>query len=49
MNNNDNQVDEAELARLGITRVERHLFQWGAYLYTNVGDALAAAKRERKN
>lgn len=48
MTGNDNQMDDAELARHGITRVEKHVFQWGPYLYTNLGDALAAAKRDRK-
>lgn len=45
MNASDNQIDEAELARLGIRRVERHVFQWGEYIYSNVRDAVAAAKR----
>jgi hypothetical protein len=48
MNENDNQVDEVELARLGIRRVERNVFQWGEYIYSNLRDALAAAKREVK-
>ena len=48
MNENDNQIDEVELARLGIRRVERHVFQWGEYIYSNLRDALAAAKREIK-
>ncbi|MES2119584.1 MAG: hypothetical protein V4513_03285 [Pseudomonadota bacterium] len=48
MTGNDNQIDEVELARLGIRRVEKHVFQWGEYLYTNVGDALAAARQEKK-
>ena len=45
MNSNDNQVDEVELARLGIRRVDRHVFKWGDYIYSNVRDAVAAAKR----
>ena len=45
MTSNDNQVDEVELARLGIRRVERNVFQWGEYIYSNVRDAIAAAKR----
>ena len=45
---NDNQIDEAELTRLGIRRVERHVFQWREYIYSNLGDAIAAAKREEK-
>lgn len=46
MNSNDNHVDEVELARLGIRRVERNVFQWGEYVFTNVRDAIAAATRK---
>jgi len=46
MTSNDNQIDEVELARLGIRRVERDVFQWGEYIYSNLRDAVAAAKRE---
>jgi len=45
MTSNDNQIDEIELARLGIRRVEKHVFQWGEYIYSNVRDAVAAARR----
>ena len=45
MTSNDNQIDEVELARLGIRRVEKHVFQWGEYIYSNVRDAVAAARR----
>lgn len=48
MNENDNQIDEVELARLGIRRVEGNVFQWGEYIYSNVRDALAAARREAR-
>ena len=48
MTSNDNQVDEVELARLGIRRVERDVFQRGEYIYSNMRDAIAAAKREEK-
>lgn len=48
MTSNDNQIDEVELARLGIRRVERYVFQRGEYIYSNLGDAIAAAKREEK-
>jgi len=48
MTSNDNQIDEVELARLGIRRVERHVFQRGEYVYSNLMDAIAAAKREEK-
>ena len=48
MTSNDNQVDEMELARLGIKRVEADIFLWGEYRYNNLRDAIAAAKREDK-
>jgi hypothetical protein len=48
MTGNDNDIDEVQLARLGIRRVEANVFQWGEYLYSNLQDALAAAKRAEK-
>lgn len=48
MTSNDNQVDEMELARLGIKRVQTDIFLWGEYRYNNLRDAIAAAKREDK-
>lgn len=48
MNNNDNEVDEAELKRLGIRRVESQVFQVGEYIYSNLSDAIASAKRRDK-
>ena len=49
MTSNDNHIDEMELARLGIKRVQADIFLWGEYRYSNLRDALAAAKRgERK-
>lgn len=45
MNSNDNHVDEVELTRLGIRRVEAEIFLWGEYRYSNLRDALAAARR----
>ena len=48
MSSNDNQVDELELARLGIKRVEAEIFLWGEYRYGNLRDAIAAARREEK-
>jgi hypothetical protein len=45
MSSNDNQVDEVELARLGIKRVQADTFTWGDYRYSNLRDAIAAAKR----
>lgn len=46
MADTDKEVDEAELARLGIRRVERQVFQRGEYIYGSLNDALAAAKRD---
>ena len=48
MNSNDNHIDEMELARLGIKRVRSDTFLWGEYRYSNLHDALAAAKRGEK-
>jgi hypothetical protein len=48
MSSNDNQIDEVELARLGIRRVESHVFQWEDYIFNNLRDAIAAAKRSEK-
>lgn len=48
MPSNDNQIDEMELARLGIKRVRADVFLWEDYRYSNVRDAIAAAKREPK-
>jgi hypothetical protein len=42
------KADQAELDRLGITRVPADVFLWGGYRYSNARDALAAAKREAK-
>lgn len=46
--NNDNQIDEVELSRLGIQRVQSDSFLWGEYRYSNVRDAIAAATRGEK-
>jgi hypothetical protein len=48
MTSNDNQIDELELARLGIKRIQADTFLWGEYRYSNARDAVAAAKREEK-
>jgi len=48
MTSNDNHVDETELARLGIKRVETDIFLWGEYRYSNLRDAIAAARRDDK-
>jgi hypothetical protein len=45
---NDNNMDELEMARLGIKRVRSDSFQWGDYRYSNIRDAIAAAKRSEK-
>jgi len=45
MTSNDNHVDEIELARLGIRRVQAEIFLWGEYRYSNLRDAIAAARR----
>lgn len=44
MSSNDNHVDEIELARLGIRRVQADIFLWGEYRYSNLRDAIAAAR-----
>lgn len=49
MTTNDNDIDEVELARLGIRRVEGHVFQVGEYVYSNLRDAIAAAERAQKS
>lgn len=48
MTSNDNHVDETALARFGIRRVEAEIFLWGEYRYSNLRDALAAAKRGQR-
>ena len=45
MTDSNKQIDDAELARLGIRRVEQQVFQVGEYVYSNLSDALASAKR----
>jgi hypothetical protein len=45
---NDNTLDETELARLGIERIQTENFLWGGYRYSNARDAIAAAKRADK-
>jgi hypothetical protein len=42
---NDNSIEEVELARLGIERVQTEAFVWSGYRYGNARDAVAAAKR----
>ena len=45
---NDHKIDETELARLGIKRVQTDSFLWGDYRYGTARDAVAAATREQK-
>ena len=42
------KLDEAELARLRIERVQTETFIWSGYRYTNASDAIAAAKRGKR-
>ena len=44
----DDNVEQAELDRLGISRVPADVFMWAGYRYSNANDAMAAAKRETK-
>ena len=44
--NNRDAVPQSELDRYGIRRVPADVFLWGGYRYSNVRDALAAAKRD---
>lgn len=48
MTSNDNHVDEMELARLGIKRIQADIFLWGEYRYSNLRDAMAATRQEEK-
>ena len=43
------QADREELNRLGITAVPATRFEWRGYRYTNVSDAIAAARRAEAN
>lgn len=43
--NKQNEAEQAELDRYGIERVPADIYLWGGYRYSNVRDALAAAKR----
>lgn len=43
--NKQNEADQAELDRYGIERVPADIYLWRGYRYSNVLDALAAAKR----
>jgi hypothetical protein len=38
----------SELARLGIVEVPVTFFGWGGYRYSNVHDAIAAARRSQR-
>ena len=48
MYGNDNHIDEVELKRLGIRRVEKNVFQRGEYLYPSLHEAIAAARKDEK-
>ena len=41
-------AQDSELAQLGIERIQTEHFLWIGYRYTNLSDAIAAAKRGRK-
>ena len=41
-------AEDSELTQLGIERVRTEHFLWEGYRYTNVSDAIAAAKRGKK-
>lgn len=43
--NNQDKIDEAQLAQYGIERVPADVYLWSGYRYSNARDALAAAKR----
>jgi len=43
------KTDQAELDRYGIERVPADVFLWGGYRYSNLHDAVAAAKRGVKS
>ena len=47
MTNSD--TDEAEVARLGIKRIETPTYLWGGYRYSSARDAIAAARRGEKS
>lgn len=40
-------IDSAAMARLGIARVPADHFEVGGYRYTNLGDAVAEARRRQ--
>ena len=46
--NMSDTIDDSELVRLGIERVQTESFRWGGYRYTNASDAIAAAKRAKR-
>ena len=42
---NKGKISDAELDRYGIERVPADVYLWGGYRYSNLSDAIAAAKR----
>ena len=47
MTTNANQIDEIELVRYGLGRVEEDAFQRSGYPDANLRDAIAAAAQEK--
>jgi hypothetical protein len=43
------KIEQAELDRLGISRVPADAFLWSGYRYSNAGDSVAAARRRAKH
>jgi hypothetical protein len=41
-------AEDSELTQLGIERVRTEHFLWKGYRYTNLSDAIAAAKRGKQ-
>ena len=41
-------INDAELVRLGIERIQTEIYRWGGFRYTNLSDAVAAAKRAQR-
>ena len=45
MSTKDDENQQATLDRYGIVRVPADVFHFGGYRYSNLGDAVAAARR----
>jgi hypothetical protein len=48
MDSREPNFDQAELDKYGVVREPADVFLWGGYRYSNVRDAVAAAKRGTK-